>query len=73
MPIGLRTLSRVSVHGTQYVAWGWAVNGFCSVVSSVLSTILAMSYGFQPVLVAALLVYAVGAAALVRIPEPTAG
>lgn len=70
MPLGLRTLAGLSVHGTEYVAWGWAVNGFFSVISSVLCTILAMSAGFQPVLLAALCVYALGAAALAGVPEP---
>ena len=38
----------------EYVAWGWAVNGFASVVGSVLTTILAMTFGFRVVLVVAL-------------------
>ena len=73
MPIGLRTLAGLTSHGAEYVAWGWAVNGFFSVISSVLSTILAMSFGFQPVLIAALCIYAVGAAALAKVPEPPTG
>jgi hypothetical protein len=48
----------------QYVAWAWAVNGFASVVGAVLTTMLAMSFGFQVVLWMALGVYLVALAAL---------
>ena len=41
----------------EYVAWGWAVNGFASVVGAVLTTILAMTFGFNIVLVFALVAY----------------
>src|SRR5262245_59403950 len=68
MPIGLATVAATTPHAREYVAWAWAVNGFCSVVASVLATILAMSFGFHAVLALAAVVYAVGVAALVRIP-----
>src|SRR5262249_34748219 len=45
MPLGLRTVSAVTRYGEEFVAWGWAVNGFFSVVSSVLATILSMAIG----------------------------
>jgi spermidine synthase len=70
LPIGLRTVSAVTRHGDVFVAWSWAVNGFFSVVSSVLATILSMTIGFDMVLVTALAIYAVGIAALTRIPAP---
>jgi len=69
MPIGVRTISALSAHEREYVAWGWAVNGFFSVVSSVSATILSMTFGFRWVLFLALLVYAAGVFALSRIPE----
>jgi Na+-transporting methylmalonyl-CoA/oxaloacetate decarboxylase gamma subunit len=47
------------------------VNGFFSVVSSVLATILSMSFGFKVVLLLAALIYAIGVLALTRIPETT--
>ena len=72
MPVGLRTVSSVTRHGEEFVAWSWAVNGFFSVVSSVLATILAMALGFNTVLLSALGVYLVGIAALLRIPAPEA-
>ena len=48
LPIGLTTISRVTERQREFIAWGWAVNGFSSVISSVLSTILSMSLGFTP-------------------------
>jgi hypothetical protein len=59
MPLGLRLVSGFSEHADEYVAWAWAVNGFFSVIGSVLSTILAMSIGFRAVQLVALGVYAV--------------
>ncbi len=70
MPIGIATISGLSPYRAEYVAWGWAVNGFFSVMSSVLATMLAMTYGFTIVLFAALAIYVVGVAALSRIPQP---
>jgi hypothetical protein len=70
MPIGLGTIANVTDYKTEFVAWCWAVNGFFSVMSSILSTIIAMSYGFRVVLLAALLVYCVGVVFLIRIPAP---
>ncbi len=50
MPLGVRTVSRMSEARREYVAWGWAVNGFSSVVGAVIATILAMIFGFHVVL-----------------------
>ena len=47
------------------MAWGWAVNGFASVVGSVLATILSMIYGFDVVLVLGLGAYLLALARLV--------
>src|SRR5262245_23473 len=70
MPLGLATVAAATTHEREAVAWAWAVNGFCSVVASVLATILAMSFGFHAVLALAAGTYAVGVAALLRIPPP---
>jgi len=59
MPLGIGAVARLTPYGRHYVAWGWAVNGFASVVGAVLTTILAMAFGFRVVLVLALAVYAV--------------
>jgi hypothetical protein len=68
MPLGLRTVAGLSQHPVEYVAWSWAVNGFFSVISSVLATILSMTFGFSVVLVVALACYLVGTLAFLRIP-----
>jgi MFS family permease len=69
MPIGLGAVAGLTPRREEFVAWSWAVNGFFSVVSSVLATILAMSLGFSVVMLTALAVYGVGVSALLRIPE----
>jgi spermidine synthase len=57
MPLGIGAVARLTTHQSEYVAWGWAVNGFASVIGAVLTTILAMAFGFNTVLVIALVVY----------------
>ncbi|MGH9213632.1 MAG: hypothetical protein ACRD2C_23600 [Acidimicrobiales bacterium] len=64
MPLGLGVVSGLSEHSSEYVAWGWAVNGFASVIGSVLTTVAAMVWGFNVVLVLALGVYLVALASL---------
>ena len=64
MPLGIRAVARLSTHSREYVAWGWAINGFASVVGSVLTTMLAMIFGFNAVLVAGLGMYVVAVIAL---------
>jgi hypothetical protein len=54
MPLGLSTVAALTPHSREYIAWGWAVNGFFSVITSILSTILAMIAGFKVVLFLAL-------------------
>lgn len=70
MPLGLGAVSALTDRGAEYVAWGWAVNGFFSVIGSVLTTILAMAFGFRAVQIAALAVYAVAVLAFVRLARP---
>jgi hypothetical protein len=64
MPLGLGAVADLTEFPREYVAWGWAVNGFASVVGAVLTTILAMTFGFRVVLFLALLVYLVALLAL---------
>ena len=64
MPLGLGAVAGITKHPREYVAWGWAVNGFASVIGAVLTTILAMALGFGVVLVVALIVYGVAVLAL---------
>lgn len=73
MPLGIGAVARLTESSRVYVAWGWAVNGFASVIGSVLSTMLAMTYGFGVVLAVALLLYLAALATLVtltRAPVP---
>jgi hypothetical protein len=69
LPLGVRTVAALSEHSREYVAWAWAVNGFCSVIASMLATLLAMSFGFKLVLLAAWCIYAGGVANLARVPS----
>jgi hypothetical protein len=67
MPLGLRLVSGLTDHAEQYTAWGWAVNGFFSVIGSVLTTILSMTFGFRAVQLSALAIYAVAVLAFLRL------
>jgi hypothetical protein len=64
MPLGIRAVAALTTHEREYVAWGWAVNGFASVIGSVLTTILAISFGFRTVLFLALVLYLIALVAL---------
>jgi len=57
MPLGLGAVSQLSAFHREYVAWGWAVNGFASITGAVLTTVLAMIFGFNIVLLAAMVLY----------------
>jgi MFS family permease len=69
MPLGLLTVSRLSPHAPEFVAWGWAVNGFASVVSSILAVILSMVIGFNAVLTLAIAFYLLAALTLIALPD----
>ncbi len=71
MPIGLAHVAQLGESPREYVAWGWAVNGFASVVGSALATILAMIYGFDVVLFLGLMAYLVALLAWFRLSRPT--
>ena len=73
MPMGLTSIAKTTPHKREYVAWAWAVNGFFSVVASILSTILAMVIGFKMIFLLALAIYAVGVFSLTRLPQNTEG
>jgi spermidine synthase len=57
-PLGL---ARVSEQAGAFVPWAWGINGFASVVSAVLATLLAIEFGFSAVILLALALYAVAA------------
>jgi hypothetical protein len=57
-PIGL---SRVAAGAADFIPWAWGINGFASVVSASLATLLAVEFGFTAVILLALLLYAIAA------------
>jgi hypothetical protein len=57
-PLGLR---RLASEAPGFIPWAWALNGFASVVSAALATLLAIEFGFNAVLLAAITLYAVAA------------
>ena len=57
-PLGLK---RLSASAPGFVPWAWGINGFASVVSAVLATLLAIEFGFQVVIVLALVFYVLAA------------
>jgi hypothetical protein len=65
MPMGLQRVACLAPTGEEslYVAWGWAVNGFASVVAAVAATVLSMDMGFRIVLAAGAVLYAVATGA----------
>lgn len=62
-PYGIRLTSAIN---RDFVAWAWAVNGCLSVVGSVTSIIIAMTYGFTTVILLFLVIYWLGAVSFVR-------
>ena len=56
-PLGIRLVDRVN---PGLVAWAWGVNGFSSVVGSILAVMIAQSYGFSVVIGLAVVVYLLG-------------
>ncbi len=62
-PLGL---TKVSSRFPEMVPWAWGINGCASVISPVLATILAMSFGFTVVVLLAVALYGVAAASFPR-------
>ncbi len=60
-PLGIRAAAEVH---KDLVPWAWGVNGCASVSATVLAVILAMNYGFTIVWLLAIVIYALGVAAL---------
>ncbi len=66
-PLGLRWLAG---RGVERVAWGWAANGFASVVATPLAALIALEAGSDALFLVAAASYA-GAAALGRTGTPS--
>jgi hypothetical protein len=61
MPFPL-ALSRVGARTPDLLPWAWGINSCASVLSAILATLLAMSFGFRAVVLIALALYALAAA-----------
>jgi hypothetical protein len=73
LPEGLRRLRPL---GLGAVAWAWGLNGFASVAGSVAAPLVAMHFGFRPLVLGAGLCYVVAgmvSRALGSEPAPKAG
>ncbi|HOV86937.1 MAG TPA: SAM-dependent methyltransferase [Syntrophobacteraceae bacterium] len=66
-PLGLALLREQT---PERIPWAWGVNGCSSVVSAVLAAVLAIHAGFNGVMLAALLLYGMGALAFWNFPAP---
>jgi spermidine synthase len=60
-PLGLR---RLAAEAPGFIPWAWGLNGFASVISAALATLLAIEFGFNAVLGAALVLYLLAATIL---------
>jgi len=53
-PTGLKWVAQSA---PDFIPWAWGINGFASVISAALATLLAIQFGFTFVLLAALVLY----------------
>jgi hypothetical protein len=67
-PTGIRI---ISTENRQFVPWAWGINGCASVIGTVLSIIIAMTYGFSTVTILAVIVYIIGVNAMIHSQRET--
>ncbi len=72
MPFPL-ALSRLAAQMPGLVPWAWGVNGCASVLSAILATLFAMSFGFRAVVLIAVALYFLAAATFRMSSEAPAG
>ncbi|MEZ6197351.1 MAG: hypothetical protein R3F20_16740 [Planctomycetota bacterium] len=65
-PTGLRILAR---RDPRRIPWAWGVNGFCSVLGSILAIVVAQQVGFERVLFLSAGLYLIGFAAMAPAPR----
>jgi spermidine synthase len=63
-PLGLQRVSRLS---PGLIPWGWGINGFASVISANFATLIAIHYGFDVLILAAVGLYLIAAVCLAGI------
>jgi hypothetical protein len=68
MPLGIACISR---QHPRLVPWAWGINGVGSVAGTTLAVVIAMSWGFGTVAIAAAGLYVVGAFLLLRAEAPS--
>jgi spermidine synthase len=56
-PLGIRILGSKA---PEAIPWGWALNAYATVIGSILSVILAITFGFRTNFIFALIVYGIG-------------
>ncbi len=57
-PLGL---AKLATRAPDFIPWAWGINGFASVVSAALATLLAIHFGFTAVVLLALVFYLLAA------------
>ncbi len=51
----------MAANAPDFIPWAWGINGFASVMSASLATLLAIEFGFTVVVLIALALYATAA------------
>jgi spermidine synthase len=67
-PLGIRL---VDSFNNKLIPWAWGINGCASVLGSILSVIIAMTFGFSTVLVLSVLVYQVALVSILTLKHPS--
>jgi len=65
-PLGITLTNQVA---PRLIPWGWGINGYATVIGSVLCVILALSFGFKAVIWIACGIYLVGLVAILNVKE----
>ena len=68
-PLGM---NKLAVTASELIPWAWGINGFASVVSAILATLVAMEFGFNALIILAVVLYAAAAFCFPR-PRLNAG
>jgi hypothetical protein len=65
-PLGITFANRVS---PRLIPWGWGINGYATVIGSVLCVILGLSFGFKAAILVASGIYLAGLGAILTIKD----
>ena len=69
-PLGIQMVNH---HSPRLIPWVWGVNGYFTVMGSILSVVFALCFGFRFVLITASCIYLVGLSAVMGIPKGEGG